>query len=914
MAQEEGEIIENEFMDGVDDYMEDLPPFANEENRKLDGDVKSFQAEVEYLDGAIEELGERLGTMSGHLRNVQQEVMVTQQLVDAKGKEVHSEDHMKQLAERESGRIQSDLGKMEHSVMEIQDKLNAVQTNIFRGNEKMDEFKKQMNWNQEELEQWALAMKQKEEDNLALQKYARADESKIKQLTLQIEKLTLQVQGKKQALDAEVLETQGSQIELDKAAEDFRLLHKERLELVRQWEESIIAMQRRDDNIRMAGEQFAALKDEIKKNVAMLTEKEEFLALQKSNNLSVEHEISSFERAISKNRAAIGSSERSLLEFQDEVDVLRNTLGKASSDLFNKRSEINRLQKSIEHNNAAIESKKKGLIAIRKKLKDASETSQDLASYSAEMEENRKSEEAAVKVMEKELENIKKELFKQSQTLHTYRQEEANFIAEIQGAQAATKNLRSKITKLDNETLKQQELIYNQDFQIQQLERKVARASGERTDEEKKALNARIVVLNGELDALNATAKMLRTQLKKMEDESRAVARKIKSNDEEKANLTTVLEGFRLDSESAATTLRKLSVEKENAMVAQSILKLDLKKLRDQLNERADEVFGLENRKFQMKMTMDERKEEINCHKSNLEAQLKVSLAERHSAHMESVEQAAKVNRLQTRYDIMMGRMPSDGGEEKSQSYYIIKAAQEKEELQREGDELDKAIRKAEKEVRALEATLKMLNSRNEKYRSSFNGPAGGSGNSELSELELQANSTRSKVRKFQKYWSEKKDDVETLTTTLSERAGERDSVIQALDELRERSSAVAEQVSTSEERTGKLKEAMETALTNARSQKNVPEDVVPVEEKDFALQAMKEDNALRLKTLSQLSQTYTDIRPALERLLLQHGLPPPVSSEEDVTTPHSGRSSSRAKGSTSSRRSVTPKAVSIQM
>ena len=47
-----------------------------------------------------------------------------------------------------------------------------------------------MNWNQEELEQWALAARQKEEDNLTLEKYRRADEAKIKELTLQIEKPT----------------------------------------------------------------------------------------------------------------------------------------------------------------------------------------------------------------------------------------------------------------------------------------------------------------------------------------------------------------------------------------------------------------------------------------------------------------------------------------------------------------------------------------------------------------------------------------------------------------------------------------------------------------------------------------------------------------------------------------------------
>lgn len=65
---------------------------------------------------------------------------------------------------------------------DTQDKLNAVQNGIFGANESMDRFKLQMNWNQEELEQWALAAKQKEEDNLALQKYARADDVKIKEL------------------------------------------------------------------------------------------------------------------------------------------------------------------------------------------------------------------------------------------------------------------------------------------------------------------------------------------------------------------------------------------------------------------------------------------------------------------------------------------------------------------------------------------------------------------------------------------------------------------------------------------------------------------------------------------------------------------------------------------------------------
>merc|ERR1719269_506863 len=125
-------------------------------------------------------------------------------------------------------------GEDPENEIEIDSTLNALQNQVFGANEKMDGFKLQMNWNQEELEQWALASKQKEEDNLAIEKYTRADEAKINQLALQIEKLTkrdLEIQAQ---VEAEATETSSRQIELDRTAEEFRVLHAERQKLVQQ--------------------------------------------------------------------------------------------------------------------------------------------------------------------------------------------------------------------------------------------------------------------------------------------------------------------------------------------------------------------------------------------------------------------------------------------------------------------------------------------------------------------------------------------------------------------------------------------------------------------------------------------------------------------------------------------------------
>ena len=89
-----------------------------------------------------------------------------------------------------------------------------------------------MKKNQEELEQWALAARQKEDDNLSLEKYKRGDELKIKELMLQIERLTIEVNRKSHELEKEVTETQAAQIEMEKTTEELKQLQIERQDLL----------------------------------------------------------------------------------------------------------------------------------------------------------------------------------------------------------------------------------------------------------------------------------------------------------------------------------------------------------------------------------------------------------------------------------------------------------------------------------------------------------------------------------------------------------------------------------------------------------------------------------------------------------------------------------------------------------
>jgi predicted nucleic acid-binding Zn-ribbon protein len=70
---------------------------------------------------------------------------------------------------------------------------------------------------------------------------------------------------------------------------------------------------------------------------------------------------------------------------------------------------------------------------------------------------------------------------KSTQELFKLKESEVALYGEIQGSMAACRNLQSHINKLNQDFQRQQELLYNAEYQIQLMERKVARARGERT-------------------------------------------------------------------------------------------------------------------------------------------------------------------------------------------------------------------------------------------------------------------------------------------------------------------------------------------------------------------------------------------------------------------------------------------------
>ncbi len=68
----------------------------------------------------------------------------------------------------------------------------------------------------------------------------------------------------------------------------------------------------------------------------------------------------------------------------------------------------------------------------------------------------------------------------------------------------------------------------------------------------------------------------------------------------EKADLTSKIEELNLHNDSSQRELTRLTRAKQDKMVDENILKLEIKRLRDILNSKADEVLNLEKRRLQL--------------------------------------------------------------------------------------------------------------------------------------------------------------------------------------------------------------------------------------------------------------------------------------------------------------------------
>ncbi|KAF6384462.1 coiled-coil domain containing 39 [Rhinolophus ferrumequinum] len=853
-------------------------PVANEENKILEDQLSKLQNERSSLQDQLRDYEGRINDMTSHFKNVKQELLFTQSLCKAREQEIESEEHFKIIAERELARVKDEIQRLENEMASIREKKSDKENNIFKFTQKLDGLKCQMNWDQQALEAWLEESAHKDSDALTLQKYAQQDDNKIRALTLQLEKLTLECNQRRKVLDNELMETLSAQLELDKAAQDFRKIQNERQELIKQWENTIEQMQKRDRDIDNCALALARTKQEMREKESLVKEKIKFLESEIGNNAEYEKRISVADRKVLKCRTEYQQHETNRNHLKDELDSLKATVNRSSSDLEALRKNISKIKKDIHAETTRLDKIKNHNQIARTKLQQVTEKTMSVEEKATNLEDMLREEEKAVKEVEVQLNIVKDVLFKKVQELQTETMKEKAIISEIEGTRSSLKHLNHQLHKLDFETLKQQEIMYNQDFSIQQMERRMSRLKGEINSEERQALEAKVVELKKTLEEKKSTFVILETEIKKLNNDLYFIKKSNRKNCDEKQFLMTKINELNLFTDRAEKELNKVKAFKQDLMIEDNFLKLEVKRTRDMLHSKAEEVLSLEKRKQQLHTAMEERTEEIKVHKTMLASQIRYVDQERQNISAELHERLSKIDKLKNRYEILtVVMMPPEGEEEKTQTYYVIKAAQEKEELQREGDCLDAKINKAEKEIYALENTLQVLNSCNNNYKQSFKTVTPSSDEYVLKiQLEEQKRAVDEKYRYKQRQIRELQEDIKSTENTLEVIEHFTNNVKETLLEKQAYSLQLSKETEEQKPKLERVTKQCAKLTKEIRLLKNTKDETL--EEQDIKLRELKQFHKIIDGMLVDVTEENAEIRIILQTCFQQNGLELPTA------------------------------------
>ena len=478
--------------------------------------------------------------------------------------------------------------------------------------------------------------------------------------------------------------------------------------------------------------------------------------------------------------------------------------------------------------------------------------------------------------------------FKREQELKKAKDEETVLKNSVNGDMSAMKNLKSRLKQMDAQSLQQQEVIYQQDYQMVNIDRRLSKLQGEGMDqEEKEKLEAKVKSLTDSLEDKQNTKKVVTQQLKKLRDEVRRVAREMEKTDHEYQDLEAKIAEMDLQYESSQRESANLEKENNSALVDDNLLRLEISRLRGTLAERVNTVTDLSQRRLQLNTGIKERKIQINNMKAMVNAELKALEEERSINSHDLHQQINKIKKIRSRYEslmILMAPPEGEAEETQSQAYYVIKAAQEKEELQRYGDKLDRDIKQGEAENEALINTVRLVKAKNKKMHEALS-PATDDSN-ERQELDKKLKAAQEKLKLMKNRFNDEQRQLQELTNAIPYAADNENSAQMKLEAATQDLENVDRQIIDQKAKFNRVEKAISKFDRSLFS-----------EHQNFDLD-LKEARSLITgagRQLNQILKPHEEIKSIAGSLMMQVGIEPDLVFSRSSTTGFSRTSSSNS-------------------
>ncbi|KAF5275674.1 hypothetical protein FQA39_LY06786 [Lamprigera yunnana] len=693
-------------------------PIANNENKVLQEQVEALIIRKAKATQLYDTEENRYSAFLKHSKYVEQQSNENQQLLTNYHQHLETQEHTFLLRQSEKERVQQETRQTHKLWDDINGRVTLKKNDLEKGYTKMEKKKLEANWDNEALKAWEESLKKRDEDTQILKKFSQEDEKKAKDLEIKRQNLQSEIVLQTKILNRVVGDVANYELIIERVGRVFKKQKDERTALLKQWKDAVDTLKRRDRNMKHIIIEIETTNQLFLEKRDTLEEQNTFLRNQMKNNKEMEVKVQELNYISSKMRQNLNDLIQIVLTLNGELNSLKRALISTANFLEKNRMTGKNLIKNVTEKEGQIKQYLGEIGKLKKQLANVENTSESATERASQLENITQEQQKETKLLEQDIERTQVILFRTTQALNELKNSTKSKETEISGTDVRIALLRKNIVALNNEIKKQKELNYGLDFSINDMNSRLDKILGNTVNEDSQALREKVAELEKHFSDENELKLIIQNQIVGIEDEMRRLTTTIQSDNNQMYTLKDKLQNEILSCEDGAKQSKEAKLRTQQKQVNENVLRLRVNELENLMKREASSIYNMQKFRLELEIAMKERQIEIN---TNIE----ILLIKRRNLDEEKCRlkrdislRLTKIHQLQERFHIAQMSLGKDeDGQPLSVTHFKIKNAQEKHMLQEEGDAMDMKIKKFEKEIIAMENTLKIVSLSNVTYK-----------------------------------------------------------------------------------------------------------------------------------------------------------------------------------------------------
>ncbi|XP_024083675.1 coiled-coil domain-containing protein 39 isoform X2 [Cimex lectularius] len=777
---------------------------------------------------------------------------------------------------------------------------------------KVKELKDILAWEEEALFSWEEELAKEDRTRSMLTELTLQDEEKFNDLDMRRQMLEFDYGQQKMTEERDINILQNMETQLGQFGKLFREVTHEQNKLLHQWHDMNNTLKGRSHLVKNCYAVVDKIRTMAREKYFELHEKRKLLLTLQKDNAKHEVDIEKFKASLLKGKNVTELLDKTIAELTGKTNTLQRYILDSSSKVNLQKAQNTELQNSVKaleqkinnlvHSNLELQIKLDTLNVDSLTIEQQTKNTEDIYEMGEKVliEESKEFDRLQILIykLRQDLSGLKNKLLVQNQQLNCIRQEK--------------REVEKQIKTLQNEYNEYEDNLFSKELALEVLSEKYTQLVGEALcDELDDKLRDEGIKIEKDISDFKNEIGNYKFQIRILKKDLVELTAIINEGKKELDTLVEQGTNLKLVLTCGKKVVNDVTEEYNGKLIDLNVVKMQASLAKENNQKLQNELCMLEKQRIILDTGMQERNCEIKSQKDEMLMKKKGLLDER-SVLKKNIEQVnLRIKQIQKRFEITMDLLGKDDcGERQSVSYFKIKLAQEKHQLQEMGDDLEAKINKTEKEIQAMENTLRVVSLTNENYKTNLetvdlDGPE----MQEYYNLEAKCHEVNQQCKANTSDMNNIKVEIKKLQSGIQMY---QNCIMEMQEEWKTREGQVevlTKDLAKKQLKLARASKIMKRLMTEVKATKE-PISLKKMALRDIELRLEQERNKSVLQQLAEFVKNYYDAAPIAERLLSDRSIILPEITVDKI----SDRAETRSKASDVSEISICSISPSIMV